>query len=496
VGSGRPALALLVLPALFGGAAPARADAPGLRLTTLLESDTAWRLRQPRSAQKSQNRLELDLEAGLAPGLEFRAIGRVIYDPVALLVGPHPDFDQKPIDRWQVDGSRQLEAELRELYLDWQARLGAARLDLRLGKQQVVWGQAFGLRVLDQVNAMDFREFILDEFSDARVPVFGGRLDVTLPRGALQVLLFPDYERDRLADPESEFALDVDLPGFLPPLVPAGAADPGFLVDLLGPDTPQDWRWSTLAFGLRASTTWRGLDLALYYWDRYDTRPAFSREVAQVSLPGVPQPLFVNQLQAQHFRVRGPGASVSTAWRDFTFSVEGALNFGTGLVTSDPGEADGLVRRPELQYALGADWIGREPLFANLQLIQFVVLDHDRSIEVDEFRTFLSLLLRLELRRETVLPQLFVLYGTGEDDTLIRPSVELRLTDRLSLTLGADVFTGPRDGVLGEFARRRECLPVPGDLPVPDSGGCAFDPPPGRTSRVFLRLRYLFSLGS
>lgn len=494
--SGRRALGFLALLALAGATAPAAAEGPGLRLTTLLESDTAWRVRTPQRSQKSQNRVELDLEAGLAPGLELRALGRVIYDPVALLTGPHPDFDQQPIDRWQVDGSRKLEAELRELYLDWRGRLGPARLDLRLGKQQVVWGQAFGLRVLDQVNALDFREFILDEFADARVPVFGGRLDVTLPRGAFQVLLFPDYERDRLADPESEFALALDLPGFLPPLVPAGAAEPGFLVQQLGPDTPQDWRWSTLAFGLRASTTWRGFDLALYYWDRFDTRPAFSREVVPVSLPGQSQPLLLNQIQAQHFRVRGPGASISTAWRDFTFSGEGALNFGTGLVTSDPDEADGLLRRPELQYALGVDWIGLEPLFANLQLIQFVVFDHDRSIEVDEFRSFLSLLLRLELRHETVLPQLFFLYGADEHDTLIRPSVEMRLTDRLSLTVGADVFTGPSEGLLGQFARRRECLPVPGGLPVPDSGGCAFEAPPGRTSRVFLRLRYLFSLGS
>ncbi len=52
------------------------------------------------------------------------------------------------------------------------------------------------------------------------------------------------------------------------------------------------------------------------------------------------------------------------------------------------------------------------------------------------------------------------------------------------------------EGVFGQYARRRRCLPVASSAPVPQAGGCAFDDPPGRTSRVFLRIRYSFSFGS
>lgn len=468
----------------------APADAQRWQLTTTLENDSAWRTRSPRVIQKSWSRLWLDVEAELSPSLDLRGIGRVTYDPVRRIWGSDPEADQHPVEVW-YPGS-ELEVELRELYLAWHERLGRARLDLRVGKQQVVWGHALGLRVLDFVNPLDLREFVLEPFVESRITTLGARAELTLPGGSLEALVFPDFEADLLPDPSAEYALDLDLPGFLPPLAPFAGPGSGFLVDLRGADTPSDWSLDTWAFGLRAATVARGWDLALYYWDRYDPRPAFSRRVVPSTALGGS----VNEIRARHLRVRSLGASFSTAWRDFTFWGEGVASHGVGFVSEDPADADGLERQGELQYALGADWTGSDHLFANLQFLQFVVLDHPSELEVDEFRTFLSLLLRFDYRNETLFPQLFVMYGANEKDLMIRPSLEIRLTDRLSLALGADLFTGPREGLFGQYARRRRCLPLPAGIPLPQAGGCAFDEPPGRTSRVFLRVRYSFSVGS
>lgn len=57
---------------------------------------------------------------------------------------------------------------LRELYLD--TRIGG--LDLRLGKQQVVWGTADGIKLLDIINPTDFRWLNQDPMEDARIPVW------------------------------------------------------------------------------------------------------------------------------------------------------------------------------------------------------------------------------------------------------------------------------------------------------------------------------------
>ncbi|WP_043772935.1 DUF1302 family protein [Algiphilus aromaticivorans] len=58
------------------------------------------------------------------------------------------------------------ELALRELYAD----IYLGPLYLRAGKQQIVWGKADGLKLLDQVNPQNFREFILADFEHSRIP--------------------------------------------------------------------------------------------------------------------------------------------------------------------------------------------------------------------------------------------------------------------------------------------------------------------------------------
>lgn len=484
---GRRAIpALAAAAALLGG--PCAGTAAELELTTRLESDTAWRLRTPRRIQKSQNRVEVEARIELARGLRLRGLGRVLWDPVARLVGPDPDLGQEPLDRWQVGDSARVEAELRELHLDWSTRWRGARLDLRVGKQQVVWGQSFGVRVLDMVNPLDFREFLLDDFSDSRVPVWGARLDAFVRGVSLQALVFPDFEPDVLPDLEGEFALEPRLEGFLPRLAPGPGGTPLAILD--DPEVPNDWRLESWGFGFRARTFAKGFDLSLHYWDRLDPRSSFTRRI--VAIPGPAGPLAVNVLEREHFRVRTLGFAFSTVLDDFTLWGEGGLSTGRAFARSDL-EGDGIVRRADLEYALGLDWSGWGPLFANLQFIQLALLERDRRVEASPSREFLSVLLRLDLRRQTLFPQLFAIYGLEHDDTWIQPTLEWRATDRLTVTLGADIFTGPREGPFGQFARERECVPTAPPVGPAASAGCPFDPPPGRASRAFLRFRYEIS---
>ena len=483
----------LVAAALFA-AASARGETP-LELTTLLESDSAWRIHTPRQLQKSQNRLELDAALGLGPLLELRITGRMIWDPAGRLVGEDPDPHYKPIDRVQLGNSRQLEAELREAYLDWHGRVAGVRLDVRAGKQQIVWGQSFGLRVLDLVNPQDFREFILDETVDARIPTFALRGDLVARGFTLQGIVVPDFEPDLLPALESEFAFDASVPGLLPGLAPL-PGDPLFagggpLVVPGEDDRPRDWRAKSLAYGLRLATTARGFDVALYYWDRIDPSPVLRRSVESLDVPGF-GPVPVNVIDTDYERVRSVGLSFARPLGELSLWGEGAASHGRAFAVDDVSDPDGWVRRPDLQYALGVDWNAGENLFVNAQWIQFVRMGPRHGIEVERTRSFASLLLRGEFVAETLVPQLFVLWGVNEREAMLRPSLEWRATDRLSLALGVDLFSGPRAGMLGQYAHERECAPIPAAVPLPGAGTCGFDPPNGEPSRVFLRLRYAF----
>jgi len=57
----------------------------------------------------------------------------------------------------------------RELYID-SAAIGG--WDLRLGKQQVVWGTADGMKLLDAINPTDYSEMAQNQMEDSRIPMW------------------------------------------------------------------------------------------------------------------------------------------------------------------------------------------------------------------------------------------------------------------------------------------------------------------------------------
>jgi hypothetical protein len=478
---------LVLLASLLLGARASAAEA-----TVTLESANAFRIYSPHRVQKSQNRLLLEGDVALPfSGWSAHAEGWLFWDPAAHLVGRDPDFGQEPIDRDQIGGSREAEAELRELYLDGELQAGNSLLRLRIGKQQVVWGQSFGLRVLDIVNAQDFREFILDDFNRARTPVFGVRADASIGSWEIQGIVFPDFEPDVLPDFESEFALEPTLPGLFPALAPFAGPGDDPLLTFVRPRKVRDWTGRATGAGFRVATRFKRLDVAAYYWDRPDPRTTLRRKITP--FPGLPG-TSVNELEPLHLRVRSIGLSFAAALGDFALWGEGSVTMGRGFASARLAEGNGYVRGTDLEYALGLDWNGWRHLFANLQVIELGVLDGGAGIEVDRWRTFVSLLLRSDLRRETVALQLFALAGVDRGEVMLRPSVEWKLTDRLSLSGGVDWFAGPRRGLLGQYAHDRKCVPVPSPIPAPDPSGCHWEPQPGRPSRVFLTVRYAFSV--
>lgn len=82
-----------------------------------------------------------------------------------------------PGNGWSAyTGGHEYEWDAAEAYTDW--RKGP--LWIRLGKQQIVYGEELGLQTLDQVQSMDFRRgggfnYAGQEFSDIRIATWAGR---------------------------------------------------------------------------------------------------------------------------------------------------------------------------------------------------------------------------------------------------------------------------------------------------------------------------------
>jgi hypothetical protein len=94
-------------------------------------------------------------------------------------------------------GGKDFNAEIRQLYMDYRQ----GNLWLRVGKQQIAWGEALGLRVLDTINPLDLRQFvffdrIFEEFDRIRIPQWFIRANYTLPSESI-----PDLTAEFLLNP-------------------------------------------------------------------------------------------------------------------------------------------------------------------------------------------------------------------------------------------------------------------------------------------------------
>ena len=77
--------------------------------------------------------------------------------------------------------------ELREAYLTYEK----GNLDLRVGRQSVVWGVADALRLTDCVSPFDYTEFLAQDYDDIRMPVNSLRAKYTIKMVTIEAVCNP-----------------------------------------------------------------------------------------------------------------------------------------------------------------------------------------------------------------------------------------------------------------------------------------------------------------
>jgi len=100
--------------------------------------------------------------------------------------------------QWEWDQYNQGWESLRELYLD----INLEKWSFRLGKQQVVWGETDGLRLMDIINPQDLRrQFILRDSDE-------GYEHTRIPLWLIKIMYFPGWEPMGIRDLQFEFVLN------------------------------------------------------------------------------------------------------------------------------------------------------------------------------------------------------------------------------------------------------------------------------------------------
>lgn len=405
------------------------ADFGTVRTGAILETETAVSTRNKR-AQKTELILDPELDWRLPGGDRLFAKGRLRGDALDRLEPGEPDQPGASRASRRHILSDHVEVDLREFYLD--LRLGGTYL--RAGKQSVVWGQADGLKVLDVVNPQSFREFILDDFDDSRIPLWTLNGEIPTDPGTLQVLWIPDRTYNDLPEAEDLFALSSPL------LVPQPM--PGVPVTVQAPRRPDRFVADSDA-GLRWSVFRGGWDLSLNYLYHYHDNPVpfLRRNPGGITV------------EPRYRRTHLLGATVSRALGDVVLRGEGGYSTHRYFIASDPADPDGVVRTQELSYVFGLDWQAPRDVFLSGQIFQSVLApDADPTVRRD-VQTDVTGLARRSFWYDTLTTELLVVHNLNVGDGLIEADLGWEYRTNLTVSVGADVFYGPARGRFGQFDR-------------------------------------------
>ena len=174
-------------------------------------------------------------------------------------------------------------------------------VDLMFGKQFFAWGTADGFNPIDLINPYDY----LDVIDNEKLAVFTAAGRLTLGASSLTFVVIPVFTPSRTP---------LDTSRWVPP--PPSNAPPA-VID--GRELPSR-DLSNIQYATRLKTTIRGWDLAVSYFDGFDSTPVIKQGTAPVA-PG----LSISRFTPVYTRLNVPGFDFSTTWRKFEFHGEAAF---------------------------------------------------------------------------------------------------------------------------------------------------------------------------
>ncbi|MCH7762691.1 MAG: hypothetical protein IIB95_02980 [Candidatus Marinimicrobia bacterium] len=331
-----------------------------------------------------------------------------------------------------IGDHKDLELTLREMYID----LYFEHYDLRIGKQQIVWGEADGLFITDIVNPLDLREFILADFEDIRMGINSIKAQFYFGNSRLESIWIPQFVPAKFSAPGETWA-------FYTPIDEIAKSIPDSLITVVNIAEPKK-RLKNSEYGFRYSTHFWGIDLALSYFHTWDDYPVFRQYYKQTSNPFIP---FSVTIKPEYDRLTVLGGTFASTIGPLVIRGEGALYQKRNFYTENPGDADRVVQKDFLNVMVGAE-ISPGDAFISGQFIQEKIPDYDDQMVNDEIVNTGTLLLSKPFLNETFKPEIFAIFNFTHEDYWVRFSVKYYPIDGVEIILAADILGGEKENKL------------------------------------------------
>lgn len=309
------------------------------------------------------------------------------------------------------------DVELWDAYYEY--RKNAWRI--RLGQQQVAWGETFGFFYADIVNPKDLRERNLGRLYELRLPVPMANLQWSTRRFNAQILLLPFFKPHRMPNPQSDFFPDLqdDL---------RFKITSGYKRD----DSPGD-------IGARLSGTVSNVDLSLIYFNHINREPYY--KVKSFSPTGI-------LLHPHHQRIQSFG---------FTFSadVDGHVLRGENVYTPSRkfnAEAGMSIDGQEFDqrvHVLGVDLPKFDKLMVGVQASLDTISGDNKPLFRKEKITLASVRLGHDLVDERQIESITSV-DLNDSSTLIQFRYLHPFSPSHEVEGGVDYFSGKEESFFGQ----------------------------------------------
>jgi hypothetical protein len=391
------------------------------KITGYFQDELAYAESSPQHLSKFRNILEVASQGRITPNMTWKVSGRVAYDSV---------FDLNNYYPTAVRDNQQLEMLPLENYMD----VSAGDWDLRLGRQNIVWGETVGLFFADVVSAKDLREFLLPDFDYLRIPQWALRSEYFKGNFHGEAIWIPYPTYDNIGVPGGEF-----YPYPLPP-------PPGYGMAIAGEHRP-DGSITDSNYGLRFSYLMGGWDLSGFYYNSMDTSATFFRQVVML-----PTPTFV--YTPDHTRIQQMGGTLSKGFEDMVLRAEAVYTHDRWFAVNQISNPEGVVRKDSLDYVVGLDYTLPSDSRVNVQLFQRWFPNHDPTMIAEQEESGASFFISTKLFDSKVEPQILAISSLNRGDWMASPKVVWTLNGNWRWALGMDFFGGSRMGMFGQYDGR------------------------------------------
>ena len=372
------------------------------------EGETDWR-----GLSRLRAEMQLDLTAKFFDSWQMLVSGKGTYDFV-YGIKDRDEFTDDVLDNYEK------EIELGEAYI-----LGSLTdsLDIKAGRQIVVWGKSDNIRVTDVLNPLDLREPGLTDIEDLRLPVTMTRLDYYIGHWGLTGIAVHEIRFNKSPEYGSDF-----YPAKMP---------------LPHEDKPKS-RAENTEFALAANGIFSGWDISFYWAHIYDDIP--HRELVSSGPPP--------QTEMKHARLKMYGIAFNIALGNWLLKTEAAYLDGIEFFNSPH------TRYSRTDVLAGVEYSGFKDTTVSIEAVNRHINSFDNILkqppdeaQEDEFqwvvrltRDFLNDTLTLTLLAST--------YGTtGQDGAFQRFSVEYDISDAFSVNAGLVTY---RSGDKVQFKNIRD----------------------------------------